>query len=216
MPPVLISLKQNTPEWLQWRSMGLGASDAPVIVGLSPWKSRIQLLRQKRLAWHHGVLPPNTRPNPHMLRGLTLEPKARSLYESWSHTSAPPACFQHPEFPWMRASCDGWIESSRTLLEIKCPGIADHRQALQGLVPPKYIPQLHHAACVTHASSVHYLSYNETFPPGDRLVVLVFPIASKAIYSLLKAEREFWLEVIQPEGVNDETNFHGVVDDRER
>jgi len=33
----VVDLEQGTPQWLAWRRAGIGASEAPVIMGLSPW-----------------------------------------------------------------------------------------------------------------------------------------------------------------------------------
>lgn len=40
-------MKQNTKEWLEWRSQGIGASDAPIIMGASPWKTPYKLWLEK-------------------------------------------------------------------------------------------------------------------------------------------------------------------------
>ena len=38
--PRIERLKQNTPEWHRWRLQGIGASDAPVVMGDAPFKTR--------------------------------------------------------------------------------------------------------------------------------------------------------------------------------
>jgi len=37
--PTIERLQQNTPEWHRWRQQGLGASDAPVIMGEAAFKT---------------------------------------------------------------------------------------------------------------------------------------------------------------------------------
>jgi len=37
--PRIERLQQNTPEWHRWRQQGLGASDAPVIMGEAAFKT---------------------------------------------------------------------------------------------------------------------------------------------------------------------------------
>src|SRR5581483_972237 len=34
----IVDLRQGTQEWLGWRNQGIGASDAPIIMGENPWK----------------------------------------------------------------------------------------------------------------------------------------------------------------------------------
>ena len=38
--PRIERLHQNTPEWHRWRMQGIGASDAPVIMGETVFKTR--------------------------------------------------------------------------------------------------------------------------------------------------------------------------------
>ena len=35
-------------QWLQWRKKGIGASDIPIIMGMTSWSSPTQLWREKR------------------------------------------------------------------------------------------------------------------------------------------------------------------------
>ena len=46
--PIFLNLDQKTQEWLIWRAQGIGASDAPIIMGVSPWSNIIALWRDKR------------------------------------------------------------------------------------------------------------------------------------------------------------------------
>ena len=42
-------LQQGTPEWHAFRAAHFSASDAPAMLGESPYKTRDQLLREKKL-----------------------------------------------------------------------------------------------------------------------------------------------------------------------
>jgi predicted phage-related endonuclease len=42
----IVSLSQGSPEWLAHRAQHFNASDAPAMLGCSPYKSRRQLLRE--------------------------------------------------------------------------------------------------------------------------------------------------------------------------
>ncbi len=70
-----ISLEQGTPEWHEYRSMHIGASDAPIIMGVSPWRNVKQLYNEK-MGLH------NTRSTPAMQRGVEMEPQARKSFAS--------------------------------------------------------------------------------------------------------------------------------------
>ena len=43
-----VHLEQNTPVWQAWRQTRFGASDAAAMLGISPYKTRAQLLREKQ------------------------------------------------------------------------------------------------------------------------------------------------------------------------
>ena len=47
MSYIKVSIQQGTKEWLEWRSQGIGASDAPAIMGENPWKRPETLLQEK-------------------------------------------------------------------------------------------------------------------------------------------------------------------------
>jgi predicted phage-related endonuclease len=40
-------MQQQTPEWLEFRKNKIGASDAPIIMETSPWKTPYQLWLEK-------------------------------------------------------------------------------------------------------------------------------------------------------------------------
>ena len=62
-------------EWLEWRREGIGASDAPVIMGVSPWTTPLQLWENKLLG-KSGQLETSS-----MRRGKDMEKEARRHFE---------------------------------------------------------------------------------------------------------------------------------------
>lgn len=48
MNRTIIRLEQNTPAWEAWRQSRFGASDAAAMLGISPYKTREQLMREKQ------------------------------------------------------------------------------------------------------------------------------------------------------------------------
>ena len=42
-----IKLKHNSPEWLEVRKTGIGGSDAAAILGLSPFKTNVEVWEEK-------------------------------------------------------------------------------------------------------------------------------------------------------------------------
>jgi putative phage-type endonuclease len=181
---IRLNFEQSTEEWLSWRRQGLGASDAPVIMGMSPWQKAPDLLRLK-------TGQTEERPaNDAMQRGKRLEPMARLAYVQHTGVEVEPVCVQSCEHPWMRASLDGLSADGRHVVEIKCPGEKDHRLAASGSVPEKYFPQLQHILAVTGLAEIYYWSFR-----FDHTVLLKVDRDEAFIANLLEKEVAFWTRV---------------------
>lgn len=173
--------EQRTSSWEAWRKKGIGASDAPIIMGVSPWKTPLQLWEEK-VGISKGFAG-NWATN----RGNELEPVARQHYELLADIDMPPCLVMHPVHLFMRASLDGYNTKESKVLEIKCPGRKDHETALAGKVPEKYIWQLQHQLFVTGAKSADYFS----FDGEGGAIVTVYP-DPKMHEELLEKCLAFW------------------------
>lgn len=154
----MIKLEQNTKEWLDFRKDKIGASDAPIIMGVSPWKTAYQLWQEKL-----SISTPQEESFA-MRRGKAMEEEARQYASRYLNTSFCPEVLLHKNYDWMIASLDGINRDKNVILEIKCPGKEDHRDALAGIVPFKYYPQLQHQMHVSESSKCYYLSYTQDSP----------------------------------------------------
>ena len=174
-------LIQGTPEWLEMRRNHIGASDAPIIKGLSPWRTAFQLWEEKL-----GLREPQ-QTNAAMQRGNELEPIALKAYNDCTGNCASPVVVFHPEYKWMMASLDGLSLDGSIVVEIKCPGQKDHDTASQGKVPEKYYPQLQHQLAVTGLDLLHYFSYRN----GEYFLIEI-PRNNTYIQDLYEQEAIFW------------------------
>jgi putative phage-type endonuclease len=181
---IKVELDQSTDEWLSWRRGGIGASDAPVVMGLSPWQTDRELLLLKT-----GQQAERSA-NGAMQRGKALEPVARRAYVSHTRIEVEPVCVQSREHSWMRASLDGLSADGRHVVEIKCPGEKDHRLAASGCVPEKYFPQLQHILAVTGLGEIYYWSFR-----FDHTVLLKIERDETFIANLIEREAAFWTQV---------------------
>ena len=181
---IKLDFDQSTDEWLSWRRGGIGASDAPVVMGLSPWQKDSELLLLK--TGQQAERPANDA----MQRGKRLEPVARLAYVQHTGIAVEPVCVQSREHPWMRASLDGLSADGRHVVEIKCPGEKDHRLAACGRVPEKYFPQLQHILAVTGLGAIGYWSFR-----FDHTVLLTVERDEAFIADLLEKEIAFWARV---------------------
>ena len=148
-------MHQNSDEWLQLRRTKIGASDAPIIMGVSPWKTPFQLFVEKTM----GETTPM---NSSMKRGRDLEYKARLEFEKAIGIPVEPQVKFHPEFDWMMASLDGESLDGEIIVEIKCPNKKDHATAMDGRIPEKYFPQMQHQMCVCGLKQAYYFSFDGT------------------------------------------------------
>ncbi len=147
-------LIQNTPEWLEMRRSKVGASDAPIIMGESPWKTIHQLWLEKT------GLKTSSKQTVAMKRGKDLEEKARVSFEEETGYSVKPEVLFHKDYDWMMASFDGINLELGIVVEIKCPGPLDHESALQGIIPSKYYAQLQHQMAVSDLDKIYYYSFD--------------------------------------------------------
>jgi putative phage-type endonuclease len=192
--PIERTFQQGTPAWREWRRKGIGASDAPVIMGASPWSTPVDLWLLK--TGQVAERPPNWA----MRRGTALEDTARRQYMKRTGLTVAPTCFEHHEHTWMRGSLDGFHAAHALVVEIKCPGRQDHGTAVAGRVPAKYVAQLQHLMVVAAARACHYVSYRE-----DELVILEVAPDPAYMTRLVRAEAEFWAcvrEGRRPEGLD--------------
>lgn len=136
---------QGTQEWLQMRKSKITATDTAIIMGISPWKTPLQLFKEKGQDLTHRFVTPA------MERGNDLEPIAREYFTMKTGIKLLPKedprnVVIHPEFSWMMASFDGISECGEVSLEIKCPNpeSKDHALATKQEISEIYIPQNQH------------------------------------------------------------------------
>jgi putative phage-type endonuclease len=177
----IIDLEQNTPEWSAFRRTHIGASESPIIMGVSPWCTPYAL-------WLRKVgLAPELEQNDAMRRGHALEEEARQHFIDLTLTPVCPLVAVHSEYEWMSASFDGINIDQETLVEIKCPGEKDHRIAMIGGIPDKYYPQLQHQLAVAGYDKMFYYSYYD----GFGVSILVYR-DDEYIANLIQKEKEFY------------------------
>ena len=177
----ILDITQRSSEWLKWRSEGIGASDAPVIMGESPWKTSKSLLKEK-------IYGESEWRNEKMIRGIELEPKALEMYQKVIGVKMRPVCIQSKIYPWLRASLDGLSYDETRVVEIKCGEGVYRRTYYSRKVPSYYYAQLQHILAITGLPSIDFWC----FLPNNPYVHLVVERDNKYIGLLLEAEKEFW------------------------
>lgn len=182
--PTVLPVRQRTPEWLEARMDGIGASEAAAAVGLSQWQSRIGL-------WAHKLgLTPAPEPTMPMLLGVELEPFIARKYTEQTGVKIRRAnnLRQHPEHGFMIASIDR--RAGRRPVELKFSVRATgYGEPGTDEVPDDVLVQVLHQLAVLDE------------PEGDvallrpgRDEVAIYPIRREADAEAVLVEREaiFW------------------------
>lgn len=98
------------------RKLGIGGSDIPIIMGLSPYKTPYQLYLEKS-----GIIEDNQEINESQYWGNCLEGVIREEFSKRNKISIEtPETIIHPFYDFMRANIDGYIPDWDAVLEIKC------------------------------------------------------------------------------------------------
>lgn len=191
--------------WHEWRKKGLGSSDAPIVMGVSPWMTPYQLWEQKT-----NKVKKEFTGNWATERGNKLEPIARAQYEFEQGCESKAILVVNAQYPFIRSSLDGYNTVDDAVLEIKCPGKDDHAKALEGSVPEKYFPQIQHQLLtMSQAKVCHYYSFD-----GEKGVLVVVYRDEAYQLKLFEALCKFWncVQTDTPPPLTDK-DFKRVADD---
>lgn len=137
---------EQRQEWLQQRRTGIGGSDAAVVLGMSKWKTPLQLYQEK-LSSEQSYFD-----NEPMKWGRVLEPVIRQEYaERTGQTilKTGEELIRSEQHPFMVASLDGFTEDEK-VVEIKTARY-DFGWGSEGTdeVPTEYLLQVQHYMLVT-------------------------------------------------------------------
>jgi len=176
---------QGTPEWLEMRKKMITATDACVIMNVSPFLTPLALWEQKL-----NLRPPQEKTFA-MSRGSDLESEALRCFNESMGLSLRPQVVKCRCYEWAMASLDGF-DGERVAVEIKCPGAQDHNLALNGKIPDKYYPQLQHQMLVAGLGSMWYYSFD-----GIGGVALKVSMDEDYQNRLLGKEKEFYKCMIE-------------------
>lgn len=173
-------LIQGTPEWHELRRNSIGASDAAVILGISPWKTRYRL-------WCEKLGAEQQEETYAMRRGSAMEPQALAAYEKHAGAQFFPEVVFHPKYPFIMASLDGLSLDGKRGVEIKCPGKETINQAKKGDVPQHYYAQLQHQMLCAGLRQMDYYCFD-----GEEGICITVEFDETFAASMLDEELAFW------------------------
>ena len=192
-------------EWESLRMLGLGGSDAAVVLGISPYNSALELYHNKR-----GTVFPNPKAPDEGLQfifdyGHTVEDLV--VQEFCRRTGAvrvrETRMFRHKTYPYITANPDAILrfpDGRLSVLECKTT-IGFNRDIWKGnSCPPQYVPQCNQYLCVLDDDRIKeaYIACicGNTLNDFYSAVLERDPEVEEA---QIDAEREFWCDVILAE-----------------
>lgn len=141
MPRTLVKTTDITHEqWLEYRRTGLGGSDAAAVLGLNPYKSKIELWADKT-----GRLP-ETEDNEAMRTGRDLEEYVAKRFceATGKKVRRRNAIFQHDEYDFITANIDREVIGENAGLECKTTSAFARSDFENGEIPLYYYCQCCH------------------------------------------------------------------------
>ena len=188
--------KLDRTEWLEVRKTGIGASDAAAAVGLSPYKSPLELWMEKT-GRDDTLLKPDPKDTTEPVYwGTLLEPIVASAYtqQTGRKVRKVNAVLQHPQHSFMLANLDREVIGSPAVQILECKTAGEYGAALWREGVPEYVQlQVQHQLAVTgkHAADVAVLLC------GQRLGVHRIQRDDDLIDRLIQLEARFWDYVIK-------------------
>lgn len=182
-----MTLTVHSPEWHADRRATIGASDAPIITGDSPWGDLLTLFAVKC-----GIIDDPFTGNAATRWGLLLEDVVAQWFTDTTgkklrrDKSRP----RHPDHPWMATSLDRRVVGENALLEIKTARFASDEWGPAGSaeIPAHYLVQCQHEMAVTGAQTC----YVAVLFGGSDPRHYVIPRDDELIATLIELEAEFY------------------------
>jgi putative phage-type endonuclease len=201
----ILNVEQNTPEWHELRRTHIGASDAPIIMGVSPYMTPLELWRYKL----ENLEPQGFQDNEILKKGHECEIIAREIFNNTYNTNLKPCVCQSDSRQYCIASLDGLDIEKNLIVEFKYVGKQDFDN---GKILQHHEPQLLHQCYVCETDRVLYVLYNDFY---NTIKVIEYLRDEKKLKTLLKKEEEFYkcmTDKVPPEPTD--KDFY-VVDDSE-
>lgn len=189
-----------TEEQRARRHEGLGASDTAIIMGYSSYKTPYQLYLEKL-----GLIEPDNDMTEQQYWGNALEPIIINRFsEENDVTVSFPDTVYHPDYPYIFANLDGWIESEDAVLEVKSANSFQRKEwdmALADGIPLVYLIQVAKQCLITDATR----GYCAVLIGGMEYKQFTYERDKVLEELILKADIEFWECVqkrIAPDPIN--------------
>lgn len=189
-----------TDEQRAKRHEGLGASDTPIIMGYSTYKTPYELYLEKT-----GTVTYDDEITEQQYWGNALEPIVIKRFAEENNVQVTfPDTVYHPDYPFIFANLDGWIESEKAVIEVKCANSFQRKEwdmAISDGIPLIYLIQIAKQCLITDASR----GYCAVLIGGMEYKQFIYERDAALEALILQADIDFWDCVqnrIEPEPIN--------------
>ena len=184
MKKLVSTLYLSHKEWLQYRKMGIGGSDAGAICGLNPYVSSMQVFLDKTSEVEEAE------DKEAMRQGRDLEQYVAERFCEAAGLKVRKAnyIFMHDEYPFLLANVDRMVVGENAGLECKTVSAYNADKWKDGKIPEHYQIQCHHYMLVTGAT--HW--YIAAVILGIGFVYYRLERDEEIIRYLTEIESKFW------------------------
>lgn len=184
---LILSVKdaEDHEKWLEARAIGIGGSDAAVIMGMNQYKSPYQLWLEKT----GQVEPPDLSGNQYVYWGTRNESNIADWFQEETGKKVKRlGTLQSKEYPFMLANVDRTVVGENAGLEIKTAGVSQYRKWKDDEIPDAYYCQCLHYMAVTGAA----YWYIAVLLGGNEAKWKRIERNEEDIQHLIMAETDFW------------------------
>lgn len=175
-------------EWLEYRRMSLGGSDASSIIGLNAWSSPYTVWADKL-----GKLPPKEDSEPMRLgRDLEEYVAKRFTEATGKKVRRENSILYNIQYPFAHANVDRMVVGEDAGLECKTTSVLNMKNFKNGSFPDTYYVQCVHYMMVTGCKKW----YLAVLVLGKEFLWFEIERDEEEIQALAKSEEEFWKLVV--------------------
>jgi len=180
-----LNFEQNSPEWYNFRHQSIGASDIPVLLGLSQYKKRSKLLHEKL-----EKKPPEEKPSVITNLGHQAECDMRDYVNKKYKLNLIPLVVQMDDVDDLHASLDGIDRKKKLIWECKLTGKVHYEQIKNNFIPPHFYAQVQFQFYITKykQSILSAVKYNPKHKKDF----------SENIHKVIEKNDDFIKEIILP------------------
>lgn len=184
---LILSVKdaEDHEKWLEARALGIGGSDAAVIMGMNPYKSPYQLWLEKT----GQAEAPDLSGNQYVYWGTKNESNIADWFQEETGKKVKRlGTLRSKEYPFMLANVDRTVVGENAGLEIKTAGVRQYRKWKDDEIPDAYYCQCLHYMAVTGAA----YWYIAVLLGGNEAKWKRIERNEEDIQHLIIAETDFW------------------------